>query len=72
VYIGLTERRLKARYNKHKQSINNAKHTNSKTLSTYVWKMKNDHKITPTLKWSIVKHALDNLTKLFSLFTGEI
>ena len=57
VYIGLTERQFKDRYNSHKQSMNNEKYANSTTLSTYVWKLKNSYKATPVLKWSIVKHA---------------
>ena len=57
VYIGLTEKEFKTRYTSHKQSINNKKYAHSTTLSSYVWDMKEKHKITPSLKWSILRHV---------------
>ena len=57
VYIGLTEKEFKTRYTSHKQSINNKKYAHSTTLSSYVWDMKEKHKITPSLKWSILRQV---------------
>ena len=57
VYIGLTEKTFKTRFNSHKQSLNNKKYMNSTSLSSYVWDLKEKHSITPSLKWSIIKHA---------------
>ena len=57
VYIGLTEKDFKTRWNSHKLSFNNKKYKNSTSLSTYVWELKETHNVTPNLKWSIVKHA---------------
>ena len=56
-YIGLTEKEFKTRWNNHKQSINNKKYKNSTSLSAHVWEIKEKHGLTPTLTWSIVKHA---------------
>ena len=57
VYIGLTEKEFKTRYYVHKQSLSNRKYENSTSLSTYVWNLKDIHNVTPSLKWSIIKHA---------------
>ena len=57
VYIGLTEKEFKTRWNSHKLSLNNTKYKNSTSLSSYVWDLKENHNIMPNLKWSIVKHA---------------
>ena len=57
VYIGLTEKDFKTRWNAHKLSFNNRKYKNSTTLSTHVWELKETHNVAPTLKWSIMKHA---------------
>ena len=56
VYIGLTEKEFKQRFNGHNQSFNNSKYKNSTTLSTHIWSLKKQN-IKPVLKWSIVKHA---------------
>ena len=56
VYIGLTEKSFKTRFNSHMQSMRNAKYKNSTSLSTYVWNLK-DNGIIPSLKWSIVNTA---------------
>ena len=56
-YIGLTEKEFKTRWNNHKQSINNKKYKNSTSLSSHVWNIKEKHGVTPTLEWSIIKHA---------------
>ena len=55
VYIGLTEKDFKTRWNSHKLSINNAKYKNSTSLSTYVWELIDKFNHTPSLKWSIIK-----------------
>ena len=57
VYIGLTEKDFKTRWNSHKLSFNNKKYKNSTALSTHVWELKETHDVVPILKWSIVKHA---------------
>ena len=63
-YIGLTERDFKQRFNNHRQSFTNRKYASSTTLSTHVWKLK-DNGITPKLTWSVVKHikSYNNTTK---------
>lgn len=55
VYIGLTDKDFKTRWNSHKLSFNNAKYRNSTSLSTYVWELKEKLNIVPSLKWSIIK-----------------
>ena len=55
VYIGLTEKDFKTRWNSHKLSFNNNKYKNSTSLSNHIWELKEKFKTTPTLKWSIVK-----------------
>ena len=57
VYIGLTEKDFKTRWNGHKQSLTNKMYKNSTSFSSYVWDFKDKHNIVPTLKWLIVKHA---------------
>jgi len=57
VYIGLTEKKFKVRWNSHKLSLANEKYKNSTSLSSYVWDLKEKNNVTPTLKWSIIKHA---------------
>ena len=73
VYIGLTEKEFKTRYNSHKQSFNNKKYANSTTLSSYIWNMKETHGITPTLKWSIIRRvkSYSNTTKKCPLCLSE-
>ena len=56
VYIGLTEKEFKSRWSNHKQSLNNEKYKYSTSLSTHVWDLK-EKGATPTLKWSILRHA---------------
>ena len=57
VYIGLTEKNFKIRWNNHKLSFNNVKYKNSTTLSSYVWDLKEKFNINPTLTWSIIKNV---------------
>ena len=72
VYIGLTEKEFKLRFNGHKQSFNNEKYKNSTTLSTYVWSLKANN-ILPSFKWSVVKKAksYSNTTKSCPLCLQE-
>lgn len=55
VYIGLTEKEFKTRWNSHKLSFNNVKYRHSTALSTYVWELKEKFNTVPSLKWSIIK-----------------
>lgn len=57
VYIGLTEKSFKTRFNGHKQSLSNKKYKNSTSLSSYVWDLKEKSNVTPTLKWSTIKQV---------------
>ena len=54
-YIGLTEGEWKLRYNNHIPSFTHKKYTKSTTLSTYVWDLKENHHLTPSLSWSLMK-----------------
>ena len=71
-YIGLTEREIKVRINEHKATFKNKKYSNSTTLSSYVWELK-DNGLTPNLKWSIVKEisSYNNITKTCNLCLYE-
>jgi len=73
VYIGLTEKKFKTRYNGHKQSFKNKKYANSTTLSSHIWDIKDNYNTAPTLKWSIVKRvpSYSNATKKYSLCLAE-
>eukprot|EP00111_Clytia_hemisphaerica_P012693 TCONS_00037353-protein len=72
VYIGLTEKEFKQRYNGHKLSITNVKYKNKTTLSTYVWSLK-DKNVLPNLKWSIMKRvkSYSNTSKVCRLCLQE-
>jgi hypothetical protein len=72
VYIGLTEKEFKQRYNGHNQSFKNNKYKHSTTLSTYIWSLK-EQNITPSINWSIVKRAkpYSNTTKSCPLCLQE-
>ena len=43
-YVGLTAGELKTRYQKHKSDFNNTSDKNATTLSTYIWKLKEENK----------------------------
>ena len=43
-YIGLTSTTFKERFGNHKTSCNNQHSKQSTTLSTYIWKLKNENK----------------------------
>ena len=72
VYIGLTERTFKERYNEHKSSFNNETYKNSTTLSTYIWNLKSKG-IVPSTQWSIVSQvkAYNNISKTCQLCLNE-
>ena len=63
-YVGLTANTFKKRYSGHLFNFN---HEDSKgtTLSTYIWKLKNEGK-PYEIKWKILKHA-----KPFSPDSGQ-
>ena len=71
-YIGLTEREFKVRISEHKTSFGNKKYSNSTTLSSYVWELK-EKNLNPTLKWSIVKqiNSYNNVSKSCKLCLYE-
>ena len=48
----------KQRYYSHTQSFRNKNYLDSRTLSSYVWKMKKTKKETPTLVWVILELIL--------------
>ena len=64
VYIGLTKKEFKERHYGHKTSLTNKAASNT-ALSDYIWKIREYHKIDPTLKWSILKSvpAYNNISK---------
>ena len=53
-YIGLAATTFKVRYRNHKSSSNNPDSKQSITLSTYIWKLKNEQK-NPKTKFSILR-----------------
>ena len=56
IYIGSTEHSFKARFNNHKISLRNRKHSHSTCLSKYIWELK-DKGTHHEIKWSIIKRA---------------
>ena len=63
-YVGLTANTFKERYSGHLTNFNN-EHSKGTTLSTYIWKLKNESKIY-NITWKILKHA-----KPFSPINGQ-
>ena len=65
VYLGITEVDFKQRFYKHRMSFNNDDYSTNTTLSKYVWEKEKKLKITPSLKWSIIKFvpAYSNISK---------
>ena len=55
-YTGVTKDSFKKRYGGHKSSFNNRAYEHSTTLSTYIWKLK-DQNIPYTVSWDIVGRA---------------
>ena len=56
-YFGLTERTFKERYDEHKHALKHRESKKATTLSTYVWKVKDETGTTPEIKWSIKSKA---------------
>ena len=55
-YIGMTENDFKTRYNNHKLSFNDRKHSHDTVLSRRIWELK-DTNTSYDLKWRIIKRA---------------
>ena len=55
VSLGTAEGDFKKRYYNHTSSLKDETQRNKTTLAKFVWEQKQRHKITPTLKWYIVK-----------------
>ena len=72
-YLGTAEGDFKKRFYNHKKSFKNKSYMNETTLSKYVWDLKLKHKVTPKLKWSILKTvpSYSNITKRCKLCLQE-
>jgi hypothetical protein len=55
-YIGLTEPTFKERFYTHRKTFKNRAYEHDTTLSTYIWKLK-DQNINYTIKWKILKKS---------------
>ena len=55
-YIGMTEKEFKTRYNNHKLSFKDRKHSHDTVFSKHIWDLK-DENIDYTINWRIVKRA---------------
>ena len=55
-YIGMTEHEFKTRYNNHKLSFKDRKHSHNTVLSKYIWDLK-DGNIDYIINWRIIKRA---------------
>ena len=55
-YIGMTENEFKTRYNNHKRSFKDRKHSHDTVLSKYIWNLK-DGNIDYKINWRIIKRA---------------
>ena len=55
-YIGMTEHRFKTRYNNHKLSFKDWKHSNDTVLSKHIWDLK-DGNIDYEINWRIIKRV---------------
>ena len=55
-YTGLTGNKFKERYSGHKTSFNHQKYMHKSTLSTHIWKLKNEN-TNFTTNWSLVDRA---------------
>ena len=55
-YTGLTGNKFKERYSGHKTSFNHQKYMHKTTLSTHIWKLKNEN-TNFTTNWSLVDRA---------------
>ena len=68
VYLGTAEGDFKQRFYNHRMPFNNEDHSTDTTLSKYVWVIKKKFKISPSLKWFIIKSvpAYSNISRNFS------
>ena len=73
VYLGTAEGDSKKRCYNHISSFKNVTKMNKTTLAKYIWKQKQGHNITPTLKWCLVKSVLSysNIKKSCLLWLHE-
>ena len=55
IYFGSTPRDFKTRFYNHKTSFSHEKHRYSTTLSSNVWKLKDNKGIDPIMKWEVIK-----------------
>ena len=55
-YIGMTEHEFKTRYNNHKLSFRDQKHSHSTVLSKHIWDLK-DSNTDYQINWRIIKRA---------------
>ena len=55
-YIGITNGTFKERYTQHKSSFNNENKSKSTTLSSHIWKLK-EQKSNYSIKWEILDSA---------------
>ena len=55
-YIGMTEHEFKTRYNNHKLSFKDRKHSHNTVLSKHIWDLK-DENIDYKINWRIIKRA---------------
>ena len=55
-YIGMTEHEFKTRYNNHKLSFRDRKHSHSTVLSNHIWDLK-DSNTDYQINWRIIKRA---------------
>ncbi|KAL9983795.1 hypothetical protein ACROYT_G006025 [Oculina patagonica] len=55
-YIGMTEHEFKTRYNNHKLSFKDRKHSHDTVLSKHIWDLK-DRNVDYKINWRIIKRA---------------
>ena len=72
VYLGTAEE-FKTRFYNHRKSFNNRHYAKETTLSSYIWEIKDQLNITPSLKWYIVKNvpSYSNISKRCQLCLHE-
>ena len=73
IYIGVVEGDFKKRFYNHTKSFKSRKYSKETALSNYVWTIKDQHNITPSLKWSILKStsSYTNITQRCNLCVQE-
>ena len=55
IYFGSTQEDFKTRCYNHKTNFSHEKYGHSTTLSSYVWKFKDNKGIDPIMKWEVIK-----------------